>query len=213
MLDPKVDDMPREAEGLLVRMWCECHRVGYCPADAESLAHKTRCDLQYVLRWKRDCEQFFNLQDGKLYSRRMQEEKQRSEQARKNASVRYKKQTQSESESESESDRGSANGTASCSANRSANRSATGSADGTAKPSARPTLQEVATYCQQRQNHVDPQRWFDHYTANGWRVGPNPMTKSSSSIFRYFCSTATTSAWSCRCGKPETVIVPTHPVP
>ena len=106
MLDPKVDDMPREAEGLLVRMWYECHRVGYCPADAESLAHKTRCDLQYVLRWKRDCEQFFNLHDGKLYSRRMQEEKQRSEQARKNASVRYKNkpnQNQSQSESQSES--------------------------------------------------------------------------------------------------------------
>jgi hypothetical protein len=33
----------------------------------------------------------------------------------------------------------------------------------------------VATYCQQRKNSVDPQQWLDHYTANGWKVGRNPM--------------------------------------
>jgi uncharacterized protein YdaU (DUF1376 family) len=43
----------------------------------------------------------------------------------------------------------------------------------------RPTLQEVAAYCADRaasgHRPVDPQAWFDHYTANGWRVGRNPM--------------------------------------
>ena len=38
-----------------------------------------------------------------------------------------------------------------------------------------PTLEEVTAYCQERQNNVDPQRWLDHYTSNGWKVGKNPM--------------------------------------
>lgn len=38
-----------------------------------------------------------------------------------------------------------------------------------------PTVDEVATYCRERGNSVDPQRFVDYYTANGWRVGKNPM--------------------------------------
>ncbi len=39
----------------------------------------------------------------------------------------------------------------------------------------RPTVQEVADYCRERGNQVDAQRFVDYYTANGWRVGKNPM--------------------------------------
>lgn len=38
-----------------------------------------------------------------------------------------------------------------------------------------PTLEEVREYCQERKNSVDPERWLDHYTSNGWKVGRNPM--------------------------------------
>ena len=38
-----------------------------------------------------------------------------------------------------------------------------------------PTVEEVAAYCKERGNHVDPQRFVDHYTSNGWKVGKNPM--------------------------------------
>lgn len=38
-----------------------------------------------------------------------------------------------------------------------------------------PKLEDVAAYCRERGNSVDPQAWMDHYTANGWRVGKNPM--------------------------------------
>lgn len=34
-----------------------------------------------------------------------------------------------------------------------------------------PTVEEVAEYCKERGNKVDPQRFVDHYTANGWKVG------------------------------------------
>lgn len=34
-----------------------------------------------------------------------------------------------------------------------------------------PTLDEVAAYCQERGNDVEPQRFIDHYEANGWVQG------------------------------------------
>ena len=39
----------------------------------------------------------------------------------------------------------------------------------------KPTLQEVIDYCNERNNGVDANKWYDYYTANGWRVGRNPM--------------------------------------
>jgi hypothetical protein len=38
-----------------------------------------------------------------------------------------------------------------------------------------PTLEEVQEYCTERGNGVDPQRFIDYYTANGWLVGKNKM--------------------------------------
>lgn len=38
-----------------------------------------------------------------------------------------------------------------------------------------PTLEEVAAYVQERGSNVDPQGFIDFYTANGWKVGKNPM--------------------------------------
>ena len=39
----------------------------------------------------------------------------------------------------------------------------------------KPTIEEVRDYCQERGKGVNPESWMDHYTANGWRVGKNPM--------------------------------------
>lgn len=38
-----------------------------------------------------------------------------------------------------------------------------------------PTIEQVREYCLERKNNIDPQRWFDHYTSNGWMVGKNKM--------------------------------------
>lgn len=38
-----------------------------------------------------------------------------------------------------------------------------------------PTIHEVAEYCQERQNSVDPQQFVDFYASKGWRVGNQPM--------------------------------------
>jgi hypothetical protein len=38
-----------------------------------------------------------------------------------------------------------------------------------------PTVEEVATYCRERQNGVDAQRFVDFYAAKGWKIGQNTM--------------------------------------
>ncbi|MBO7670355.1 MAG: hypothetical protein J6S60_07165 [Oscillospiraceae bacterium] len=38
-----------------------------------------------------------------------------------------------------------------------------------------PTLDQVSAYCLERGNNVDPERFIDFYTSNGWKVGKNPM--------------------------------------
>lgn len=38
-----------------------------------------------------------------------------------------------------------------------------------------PTIEEVTTYCIERGNDVNPQKWIDHYISNGWMVGKTKM--------------------------------------
>lgn len=45
----------------------------------------------------------------------------------------------------------------------------------TVKRFIKPTPAEVAQYCQDRKNFVDPEAWINHYESNGWKVGKNPM--------------------------------------
>ena len=39
----------------------------------------------------------------------------------------------------------------------------------------KPTVEEVRTYCQERNNTVDANRFVDYYEANGWKGGRNSM--------------------------------------
>ena len=38
-----------------------------------------------------------------------------------------------------------------------------------------PTVDEVAAYCKERQNGIDPQAFVDHYAASGWMRGKTPI--------------------------------------
>ena len=38
-----------------------------------------------------------------------------------------------------------------------------------------PTVDEVASYCQERGNGIDPEAFVDFYASKGWMVGKNPM--------------------------------------
>lgn len=38
-----------------------------------------------------------------------------------------------------------------------------------------PTLEEVSAYISEQGYNIDPERFMDYYTSNGWKVGKNPM--------------------------------------
>ena len=38
-----------------------------------------------------------------------------------------------------------------------------------------PSLESVTEYCKERGGKVTPERWYDHYSANGWMCGKNKM--------------------------------------
>ena len=38
-----------------------------------------------------------------------------------------------------------------------------------------PSVEEVQAYCVEKGYNVDPERFVDYYTSNGWKVGRNPM--------------------------------------
>ncbi|MBP0976579.1 MAG: hypothetical protein J6P89_00150 [Oscillospiraceae bacterium] len=39
----------------------------------------------------------------------------------------------------------------------------------------KPSVDDVLAYCRERSNQVDPQRFYDYYESNGWKVGKNTM--------------------------------------
>lgn len=45
-----------------------------------------------------------------------------------------------------------------------------------------PTVDEVRVYCAEKGYSVDPERFVDFYTSNGWRVGRNPMKDWKASV-------------------------------
>ena len=51
----------------------------------------------------------------------------------------------------------------------------TNDCDSRAKRFTPPTVEEVRSYCAERKNNVDAQRFVDYYTSNGWLVGKNKM--------------------------------------
>ena len=48
-----------------------------------------------------------------------------------------------------------------------------------------PTLEEVTTYCRQRHNAVNPQKFMAHYESNGWKVGRNAMKNWKAAVVNW----------------------------
>lgn len=46
----------------------------------------------------------------------------------------------------------------------------------------KPTLEEVKSYCKERKNSVDAQRFIDFYESKGWKVGTSPMKDWKASV-------------------------------
>ena len=46
----------------------------------------------------------------------------------------------------------------------------------------KPTLEEVSEYCKERNKGVNPEKFINHYTSNGWMVGKNKMKDWKSAV-------------------------------
>ena len=105
LLDSNVDSLPLEARSVLLSMWCLCHIDGYCPGEPEEIARKTRLCSSSVAKYQDQLSRFFEMRDDRLYSRRMEAEKLKSETGRMNANKRWRPNASS-----------NANGNAECNA-------------------------------------------------------------------------------------------------
>ncbi len=47
---------------------------------------------------------------------------------------------------------------------------------------AKPTIEEVSDYCNERNNDVDAEKFYDYYSSNGWKVGKNAMKDWKASV-------------------------------
>lgn len=57
-----------------------------------------------------------------------------------------------------------------------------------------PTLAQVRDYCLERGNGVDPERFCDYYTSNGWMVGKNKMKDWQAAVRSWERKTQTTTS-------------------
>ena len=49
----------------------------------------------------------------------------------------------------------------------------------------KPTIDEIKAYCQERNNSVDPDKFYNYYESNGWKVGKNPMKNWKSAVITW----------------------------
>jgi hypothetical protein len=88
LLNGKVDNLPLEAQTILLRMWCLCHIEGACPAQPGEIARKVRLSAEKVSEHIGALRAFFESREGRLFSHRMEAEKAKSEIARQNGKKR-----------------------------------------------------------------------------------------------------------------------------
>lgn len=46
----------------------------------------------------------------------------------------------------------------------------------------KPKVEEIDSYCKERNNNVDAQQFFDYYESKGWKVGKSPMKDWKSAV-------------------------------
>lgn len=181
LADENVRLMTLEETGAYIDALAICWRESSIPACPEMLARLIgkgcSTDVATVVQRLfnvRCTEERFSVERLKHKRLEIEREKQRvrSEQAAKAG----KKSADVKRESKEKPRRGDKSNVRSTPVQRTHNPSSSSSdEDGRVKRFIPPTVQEVAEYCLERGNKVDAQRFVNHYTSNGWKVGRNKM--------------------------------------
>ena len=171
--DPKIIKMIRthgwESYGLY---WAIIERLyeqgGYLTEDYELLAYEFHSNQDKI---KKVIQLFslFIIKDGMISSesvdRRINMMQQRVNQARIASNIRWNKKDQINTTENASAMRQQCISNA---INKEINKENKENKERIFKP---PILLEVKNYCKERKNNVDPEKWMDHYLANGWKVG------------------------------------------
>jgi uncharacterized protein YdaU (DUF1376 family) len=166
---------------LLSASWLEIPRATI-PADDASIAKMCRVDADTFARIKDDVLQHYKQGKckehlGRLYQETLLEISRKSENNQrfnnKNAKrTRIKHKTNAPLEYENDNEN----------ASESASDSSRRGKGGRGNKFTPPTIEEVEAYCHERGDIVDPQRWYDHYLSNGWKVGKTHMVDWKASV-------------------------------
>lgn len=79
LMDPGVDALPLEAQGILVRMWCVMWIEGEIPDDPAQIARKCRIEHLHVqMHMQKLCKFFTRTEQGMLISVRMEKARSKS---------------------------------------------------------------------------------------------------------------------------------------
>lgn len=49
----------------------------------------------------------------------------------------------------------------------------------------RPSFEEIAAFCLERNNSIDPEQWFSYYESNGWLIGKNKMKNWKAAVISW----------------------------
>lgn len=172
MKDPELRAVSAGARGLWIDMLSlmfESVRRGYLQfnngkiVSAENLARMTGNSTDDISHWLRELETsgvLSRTDDGTIYSRRqVRDEMNRADVRERVTRHRRNKDVTGDVTAPSVSD----------------SLSAFDLDSKKSESKAKPSREEVRTYCAFRGKGVDPEKWFDHYESNGWRVGRNAM--------------------------------------
>lgn len=182
MKDPELRSVSSGARGLWIDMLSlmfECDRRGHLtvngkPVSAEMLARMTGVSTDDVSRYLQELDNsgvFSRSDDGTIYSRRLvRDENDRANLRERVANHRKHKKSVTlpvtgdvtgKSDYDSVSELGVVLDVGSKS---------------------KPTMEEVRAYCAERGNKIDSGQWYDHYQANGWKIGRAAMKDWKASV-------------------------------
>lgn len=184
--------------GQYIRLMCLQHQQGHLPESIIKSVAGNKPDAVLLSKFIQD-------EDGNYYNKRLEEETEKrnnyTQSRRKNArSKKSDDDTRADAQEEQSDSKKDGDGRSICEAyakhmpkhmeneneneniyispslgNQDSNESMTVKKQPAQKRFKPPDLEQVMQYCRERNNRVDPEKFINHYTSNGWKVGRNPM--------------------------------------
>lgn len=175
----KVSTMPPDCEGAYIRLLAYAWRAEDCglPGDDEALAILSRLNDQWMIKGVKYVRPCFYEKDGRLFNKRLMDERKKQEHYRKERSISGLKGAKSKWLSHSSA---ITSNMAQPMANDGSSSSSSSSSSSPKEEKSKkhfvpPTLDEVIEYVMEKSYGFDPESFIAHYEATGWVRGRTPI--------------------------------------